>query len=237
MTRIWIAALLLLGACSVAKPEDATAFFAREAPSGPITVKAAANGDARVEAGDNVFIRRGGVDHVVLTDGAGTFSARIEDLLALIGEGQGQAAIGTKPHAQPEYALTAGASETVSGVKGTIWKAHPREIPSFTSAEAVIADDPALAALGKGLAMQTGFSIRRNGPPGGPGNLEKAMLDLFGKGLVLRYGRILRLERIEKGPIPAAAFELPLPVLDKAALKRRFEAERDRLGAIARPER
>jgi hypothetical protein len=234
MRPIMMCFALLLAACSAGgKPDDVTARYVREAPSGPVIVKAAANGDARVEAGDTVFLRRLGVDYVVRRDSAGTYSVRRDDLLAVLAEGDGPP---PGPRAQPEYATTPGAAETVASVKGTVWRVHPRDIPSLTSVEAVIADNPAFANLGKALAMQTRFAIERNSAlQGGPGNFEKATAALFDKGAVLRLGSALRLDRLERKPIPISEFEVPRPLLDRAALKARIEAaELDEMKASAR---
>lgn len=218
MTRIWLAvvALALAAACSAAKPEDVTARYARDGAP-PLTLRAAVDGDARVEAGETIFIRKDGVDYVVLSDAGGKFSARIDDALAVFAADKS----GILPGPHPEYALSQGAAETVAGVGGTQWKGHPKEIPSLTSFEGVVSEDPALAALGRALAMQTRFAIMRNSATG-VGTFEQAMLDLFAKGAVLRLNQALRLERIEKGPLPVSLFEIPPPLLDRAALAARL---------------
>lgn len=215
-----VIALLLLAACSPAKPEDMTARYARDGQP-PLVAMSAANGDSRVLAGDTLFLRKGDREYVVLHDAAGTFSARIEDALAVFGEDR--ANMPAAPRVQPEYALTEGASETVAGVRGRLWKGHPREVPSLASFEGVVSSDPALAPLGRALAMQTRFAVLRNSADlGGPGNFEKAMIELFEKGAVLRFNRILTLERIDKAPIPAAMFALPEPLLGRDALRARL---------------
>jgi hypothetical protein len=220
--RIWLAAAALaaVSACSAARPEDVTARYARDgAPS--LVVRAAANGDARVEAGETVFLRRGDADYVVLSDAAGRFSARIDDALAVFAADK--TAIVPGPRAQPDYALSEGAAETVAGVKGRLWRGHPKEVPSLASFEGVVSTDPALAPLGRALAMQTRFAITRNSAiGGGVGKFEQAMLDLFAKGTVLRLNQALRLERIEKAPLDATLFDVPPPVLDRAALAARL---------------
>jgi hypothetical protein len=68
---------------------------------------------------------------------------------------------------------------------------------------------------------------------GGVGNLDKRVEEMLGKGMVLRFENTLKLDKIEKGPIDAKRFALP-PVLDKAALKARMIAERDRARAAAK---
>ena len=111
---------------------------------------------------------------------------------------------------------------------GTVWKAHPREVPSLTSAEAVVSDDAALAPLGKGLALHARVAVRSNAATmGGFGNFARAMVALYEKGAVLRFGNVLRLERIDRAPLPPGEFAVPQPLLDRAALAAR-------LGAAAR---
>ncbi|RYE03282.1 MAG: hypothetical protein EOP61_05285 [Sphingomonadales bacterium] len=216
-------AFLLLAACTPAAPEDMTARYLREGQP-PLVAMSAANGDSRVSAGDTLFLRRGDQEYVVLHDATGSFSATIQDALAVFGEDQADLAAGT--HAQPEYALSEAGTESVAGVKGRVWRGHPREVPSLASFEAVVSSDPALAPLGRALAMQTRFAVLRNSATlGGPGNFEKAMIALFEKGAVLRFNQILKLERIDKAPIPAAMFAVPQPLLDREALRARLRTQ------------
>ena len=73
--------------------------------------------------------------------------------------------------------------------------------------------------------MQTRFAVLRNSADmGGAGNFEKAMLELFGKGAVLRFNQVLRLERIDKAPLPPTMFTLPEPLLSRDALRTRLRA-------------
>ncbi|HEX8301707.1 hypothetical protein [Sphingomonas sp.] len=220
MIRLCLAAVLMLAACSPAKPEDMTAHYAREG-QGALVVMAAASGDARASAGDTLFLRKGDREYVVLKDNAGSFAATVDDALAVFGEDKSGALAG--PRAQPDYALTEAGSETVAGVKGAVWKGHPREVPSLKSFDGVVSTNPALVPLGRALALQTRFTVMRNSAiAGGPGKFEKAMLDLFAKGAVLRFNQVLKLERIDKAPIPAAMFALPQPLLGRDALRARL---------------
>ncbi|MBX3563155.1 MAG: hypothetical protein KF730_01130 [Sphingomonas sp.] len=215
-------AALLLSACSPSKPEDMTARYAREGQPALVAMTAA-NGDARVAAGETLFLRKGGQEYIVLHDAAGSFSARIDDALAVFAEDKSGLMASNGPRPQPQYALSEAGSESVAGVKGKVWKGHPRDVPSLTSFEGVVSGDPALAPLGQALAMQTRFAVLRNSADfGGPGNFEKAMLDLFGKGAVLRFNTILKLEKIDKAPIPATIFALPEPLLGRDALRARL---------------
>lgn len=218
--------LAVLTACGAPAPVDLTATYARTQGS-PISVKAAANGNARAEAGDYVFIRRDGVDYVVLRDARGLFSAREDDLLALYRE----AAAAAGPRIQPDYAVRENGSETIVGYTGAVWQVHPKDVPSLAAVDMVVSNDSALDTVGRGLAMQTRMLITRNSAmSGGLGNLEKRMIELLEKGTVLRLSSALKLERVDKGPIAPGEFELPKPMLDKAALKVRL-ANPDPLGA------
>lgn len=229
MIRTCLAALMLLLVAACSKPVDVTAVYARDA--GPITIKAAANGDARIEAGGNVYVRRGGVDYVVLTDSQGEFAVREADFAAVLGEAV-RAGGFVPPPSKLEYALSEEGFETIAGREGVLWRVHPKEVPSLASAEAVVSEDPTLAAVGKGLALQARVSIVSNtGTIAGPGTLERRMIELFEKGTVLRFGTILRLERLDPGPIAENTFVLPATLLDKAGFKARLEAERKRVEA------
>jgi len=220
MIRTLLAAVVLActAGCTAAAPEDLTARYLRDgAPA--LVVRAAANGDARVDAGETMFLRKGAADYVVLRDAGGAFSARIDDALDVFAADSMQA----PPGPRPEYALSEGAAETVAGVAGRIWKAYPKQVPSLVSFDGVVSTDPALAALGRALAMQARFAIMRNSAiAGGIGGFEQAMLDLFAKGAVLRLNQALRLERIEKAPLAATLFDLPQPVLARAELAARL---------------
>ena len=56
---------------------------------------------------------------------------------------------------------------------------------------------------------------------------------MLGKGMVLRFGESLKLEKIDKAPINPTDILLPDKVLDRATLKARLSAERDRARAAA----
>jgi len=235
MIRICLAAAaaLALAACSKA-PEDVTARYTLGGGIGTITVQAAGNGNARVEAGPQVFVHKDGNDYMVLTDNKGRFAVNMTDFIAARGEMLKEA--GIKPAGMPpqgEYDLTKTGTETVAGITGDVWKVTAKKGPADQNFEAVISSDPAYANIGKALAMQT--RLGRAGAEqiqGGQGNLEKRVEEMLGKGTVLRFADALKLDKIEKGAIDANSFTLPT-VLDKAALKARMTAERDRMRAAA----
>lgn len=246
MIRICIAAAaaLALAACSKA-PEDTTARYTLGGGVGTITVQAAGNGDAKVEAGQQQFIRNGGKEYLILSDPKGRYAASLDDFIAVMGEMMKES--GIKPMGMPpqgEFDLAKTGSETVAEVPGEVWKVAPKgAAPAPTPAgpaaqesfEAVISTDPAYANIGKALAMQTKLGAASSEQmQGGKSNLEKRVEEMLGKGMVLRFADALKLDKIEKAPIDAKAFALPT-VLDKAGLKARLTAERDRARAAAVP--
>ena len=239
MIRICIAAVaaLALAACSKA-PEDVTARYTLGGGPGGVTVQAAANGDARLESGQQALVHKGGVDYMLITDAKGPFAANMTDFLAVIGELMREE--GMKPPAaapQGEFELAKTGTDTIAGIKGDIWRITPKDPakgPGQT-VEAVISSDPAFAHVGKALAMQTRLGAGMQQLQGGGGSkVDKLVAEMLGKGMVLRFDNTLKLDKVEKGPIDAKAFTLPT-VLDKAALKARMTAERDRMRAAAPP--
>nr|AGU10040.1 hypothetical protein [uncultured organism] len=238
MIRICIAAVaaLALAACSKA-PEDVTARYALAGGAGTITVQAAGNGDARVESGQQVLVRKGGTEYLLVTDSQGRFAAKMEDFIAAMGEMIREA--GMKPTGLPpqsEYDLAKTGSETVAGIPGDVWKVSAKGAAKAGPAEtveAVISGDPAYANVGKALTMQTRLGTAgMQQVQGGAGNLEKKVAEMLDKGMVLRFGDAIKLEKVEKAPIEPSSFTLPA-VLDKAALKTRMTAERERARAAA----
>jgi hypothetical protein len=239
MIRICIAAVaaLALAACSKA-PEDMTARYVLGGGAGAITVQAAGNGDARVESGQQVLVRHGGTEYVLLTDSKGRFAASVPDFIGVMGEMMREA--GMKPTGLPpqsDYALDKTGTETVAGIAGDIWKVSAKGAAKGAPAEtveAVISSDAAYANVGKALAMQTRLGTAgMQQVQGGQGNLEKRVAEMLDKGMVLRFGDALKLDKVEKGPIAASAFTLPT-LLDKATLKARMVAERQRAQAAAK---
>lgn len=213
-----VVAMLALVACGGPAPQDMVAYYAK--PDGiAFTVEAAASGDARVTAGDQVMIRSGGQEYLVRQDAKGSYAARTTDYVAILDEGLVQ----REARPQPDYVSSAGNRHRVAGHSGRVWKIHPREVPSLPAIEAVVSDDPALAGIGRGVAMHVRLLIDRNarGMGAPPGKLEAEMKALFDKGTVLRFGPALELERIERKPVLAERFLLP-PVLNKDALRARL---------------
>jgi len=237
MIRLCLAAVaaLALSACSKA-PEDVTARYTLGGGSGSVTVQAAANGDSRLETGQQALVHKGGVDYILITDAKGQFAAKTSDFLAVIGEMMREE--GMKPPAAPpaeEYELAKTGTDTIAGLKGDIWRITPKDPAKAgpgSTPEAVISSDRSLDHVGKALGMQTRLAAGMQALQGGASNLDKRVAEMLDKGMVLRFAEALKLDKLEKGPIDAKIFTLPA-VVDKAALKARMVAERDRAKAEA----
>lgn len=241
MIRYCIAAIaaLALAACSKA-PEDVTAHYSLGGGAGAVTVKAAANGDARLESGQQALLRKGGVDYMLITDAKGPFAANMTDFLAVIGELMREDGMKTPPAPpeQGEFELAKTGTDTIAGIQGDIWRITPKDPAKgpAQSVEAVISTDPAYAHVGQALGMQTrlGAGMQKL-QGGGESKVDKLVAEMLGKGMVLRFDNTLKLDKLEKAPIDAKTFTLPA-VLDKTALKARMAAERDRMRAAAPPQ-
>jgi hypothetical protein len=229
-TCLAAAAALLLAGCSKA-PEDVTASYAMGGRPAGMTVKAAGNGDARVDMMGSTLIHHDGADYLVSQDSQGSFAAKVDDFVALSVEAIKARGFTPPPRpAEPDYDVTKGAAETIAGEKGDLWTVAPKGDAAGPKIQAVISTDPALVNVGKAVAMQNklttgGMAELR----GGIGKLEKSVQDMLGKGAMLRFGDEVKLEKVTKGPLPAADFALPGTVLDRAGLKARAEAERARM--------
>jgi hypothetical protein len=218
-----IATLALVAACSKA-PEDVTAHYAAAGGRGTITVKAAANGDSKVESGPQTLIHKGGVDYVVVTDGNEKFAASFADFVAATQDIA--KAKGMKPQTlpqDPDYEAIQVGEEKVGDQKGTIWTVQPKGNPNGDSIRIVVSNDSRLSNIASAIGMQTRLTSARmatvfTSVP----KAEKVLEDVIAKGAVLRLGDALTLQDVKPGAIPATEFALP-KVLDRAALRKRIE--------------
>jgi hypothetical protein len=229
------AAALLATGCSKA-PEDVTARYALAGGQGNATVKAAGNGDARLDSGGQTLIRKGGTEYLLSKDSQGSFAAKVSDFTAVMGEMMQEGGMKRPPMPpQPEFELVKAGKENIAGLEGDVWKIRRKGTPNVDVAEAVITADPAYAKVGEAMQMQTRLGMESvKQLQGELGTLEKRVEEMLGKGTVLRFGPMIKLDKIERGPIDASSFALPDKVLDKAALKTRLEAERVRMQAMQR---
>ena len=230
--RLAVAGALLLAACSKS-PDDATATYKLGGQSGAMTLKAASNGDARIDMMGNTLIRKDGVDYLIGKDSQGTVVAKIDDLGQVIGTAMKEA--GVKPPAQPQqpdYELAKTGTETIANLPGDLWKVRAKGGAPAPDGEldAVISTDPAYAQMGKAMLLQTRMmtlGMRESGQP--ESKINKSVGELMSKGLVLRLGQGLTLEKVEKAKFDADTFKLPAAALGRDALAARFKAERDKM--------
>lgn len=224
MTRksIILAALTLVAACAKA-PEDVTAHYTTAGGQNAITVKAAANGDAKVEAGPQMLIRKGGTDYVVVNDNGDRFAASFADFVGATADIAKQNGVKPQPLPQdPDYEAIEVGEEKVGDQKGTIWRVQPKGNPGGDAIRIIVSRDPAYANVAKAIAMQTRLTGARmalayTSMP----KAEKILEDVIAKGMVLQLGDSLTLKDVTKGTIPASEFALP-KVLDRASLRKRI---------------
>lgn len=235
-TSLAAAAALLLAACSTG-PKDMTAQYSL-GQDATLTAKVAANGDGRLDQGDQVMIRKGGKDYVVLTDSQGRFAATVDDFVGTMGEMMREAGVPqVAPAGQPEFDLVRQGDETVAEKKGELWKVRAKPVagkpgPAINEIEVVVSTDPAYANLAAVMRLQSKLSLAIEAQRGGASPLAKRIDEVLGKGLVLRFGDQLKLKSLTQAPIDAGDFALPA-VVDRTALKARLVAERQRQQAAA----
>jgi hypothetical protein len=190
-------------------------------------------------------IHRDGIDYVVMGDLSGIFAVRQEDMIEALAQqarlfaperSQTESAADTQqrgerqaPQAAPDpiplppgfSAPRANGMETVGGRTGTVWTLAPPGEDNSLAGDFVVSDDPALAPIGRVIARQYGASAGALSRmvPGTSGLEGRSFSDLYGpifaRGTIIRFGRQMRLESVDIGPVPASAFELPTEVLTR----------------------
>lgn len=232
--RLTVAALLALWASPAAA--DVTARYVAGANAAlAMTVEVNDRGDSRTSMGNQgAVLTVNGETYLLMADLAGTFAVRQEDVFALFAA-QARAmtsdiAAGPAAAAPPDRSVAVRqGSEVVGGRTGTIWavrspgeesaarpggRARPGEGGGI---DFVVSSDPDLAPVGRVLARQLGASVdgmnRMIGP--GWGRFGAAMRSIFERGTVIRFGRLLRLESVATGPVPADRFALPETVFSR----------------------
>jgi hypothetical protein len=234
-----IGALFVGGAASAA---DITARYVMPAIGNAVmTVEADDRGNSRISVnGETALIIRNGVSYVIADDSEGRFVVRREDMLAATRELARQM-VGA-PDPPPEAlavpprlpAPTEAGTEIVAGRPGTRWIILPGDPPQAEAMDVVLSADPELAPIGRALAVQfdeSAFGVGAGvGPLGLTGDVPPPVKALFGRGTILRYGQMARLESVAAAPIAESAFTLPAEPLtraDFAARLNRFLTRRD----------
>ncbi len=230
-----VAALLLAAACSKA-PEDVTAHYTVAGGRMTVTAKAAANGDIRLDAGQQTLLHKNGVDYIVIDENGERLAISFADFIAANEQLMKESGSKPQPRANdPEYEATEVGEEKVADQKGAIWRVQPKgnAAPGETL-QLVVSGDPAFSGIGKAVLLQS--SLRNAGMKqltGQESSIEKQIAAVLGKGMLLRMGDVMTLQDVAKGPIPAADFALP-KVLDKATLVKRMTEARDKALAAAK---
>lgn len=224
--HIFVFAALL---CASPATADVTARYALGNGAVPgMIVQADDKGHVRVAMGNQVAILLlDGETYFLTADLSGLYAAKQEDLLAVMTE-QMRAMIPPDAAAAPPsdtmvYDIVSGGTEIVGGRSGTVWTLRPHGQAADIPFDFVISTDPDLAPIGRAFAAQFGSSstMMRNMLGSVPDMAAKAQA-ILAKGAVIRMGRLMRLESVDKAPVPASAFALPGPVLDRAQLRARM---------------
>ena len=105
--------------------------------------------------------------------------------------------------------------ETVGGRTGTVWTLAPAGDNDSSAGDFVVSDDPALAPIGRVIARQYGASASALSRmvPETSGLAGRSFSELYGpifaRGTIIRFGRLMRLESVDIGPIPGLGLRTP----------------------------
>lgn len=212
----WIAALAALLAAAPAQADITARFAQSDGP--PIVVQVRDNGDSRTLVTDGVYLIRDGVAYMILTDPRGTFVTRQEDFVALMRELMTSIS-GLPGTRDGPLAVEEQGPETVAGRAGTIFRVGAPG--SADAIDVVITEDPELAPVGQAMVTQVApiLTASLESMP----ELGEALMGLFARGTLIRFGFIWQLDSVDTAPVAASAFELPSAPLDRAALRARLE--------------
>lgn len=161
------------------------------------------------------MIEKGGASYVIVTDRAGTFAARAEDLGAVMRD------IGSRR--DPAVTLTRGEDINVDGYAGATWFLSDDE-SSDGGKSYVISPDPALAPLARVWLAYAQLSSQLNLTPA---KEAEQLAVLFKTGAPVVLLDIDHLKEVKAGPITDADFALPPTLLDRAAIRARLEEQNE----------
>jgi hypothetical protein len=219
-----IAALFAVLLIAAPASADITARYAQWNGEPPMVVQASDSGESRVTVSEAVYVTTGGVNYMILDDAQGRFVIRQQDFLNLMADLL-RATTAAAPTNAPAPAVAEGGTETLAGRAGTVFRLSDPRQPSDTF-ELVISTDPELAPLGRAIGSLVGvfgITMSRTAP-----GLGTAVSELVGRGTLLRFGPLWRLESVEVAPVPQSAFALPSAPLSPEALRARFHVDTPR---------
>jgi len=214
-----VAALLLAGPAAA----DITARYTQLNGSPPIVVQVSDGGDSRARVTDATYLTTGGASYLVVDEGQGGYVVRLDDFASLMAELLSASGASAPPPNQPDVIITEEGTEVVAGRTGRVYVIGTANNPSDRF-EIVICPDADLAPLGRAMALHFG-TIMASASRSAPG-VGRALVDLLGRGTVLRIGDMWRLESIEIGPVPPSAFALPSAPISREELLARLRAGR-----------
>jgi hypothetical protein len=216
----WIAALAALLFATPAAA-DITARYRQGNGEGEMVVQVNDRGESRMSVTEATYVTRDGVTYMLLTDARGSFVVRLADFLALMDELLRARSDAAPPANSGGVTISEAGSEILAGQNGRLYRIVNTRIASDVF-EVVIGTDAELAPLSSAMAgaLLPMFETMGRGAPG----LAEALRDLLGRGAVLRLGPLFQLERIERAPVPASAFELPSAPISREALAKRLQA-------------
>ena len=214
------AALLIAAPASA----DITARYTQWNGDPPMVVQVSDSGESRIAVTEAVYVTTGGVDYMILDDAEGQFVVRQQDFVDMMAELL-RATSAAAPPSAPPPSIAENGSETLAGRAGTVFRLSDPRQPS-DAFDLVISTDPELAPLGRALGSLVavfGITMSRTSPA-----LAEALAELVGRGALLRFGPLWRLESVEVAPVPQSVFALPSAPLAPTALRARFHVDAPR---------
>lgn len=220
----WFLAFAFLSQTSPAQA-DITARYSQAAGQGDMIVVTDDRGQSRMNVTDAAYVTTGGVAYIAVTDEQGGYVVRLEDFMSLMDELVRATGPSAPAPGAARVQVQEGGTETVGGHSGRVFRISDPRTPRDVF-ELVISTDPGLAPLGRAMARPLApmFATMGRAIPG----LAEALSDVLGRGALLRFGPLFRLESLGNAPVPASTFVLPSPPITREALAARLGADRPR---------
>lgn len=217
--------LLIFAALLVAASPAAADVTLRYSGDEPMIVEALADGTGRISFGeDSVILTPDGVSWVIVHAEATPFAVRHDELALATAEwAHEQGLVADKP-ADQTFTIVEAGPEKVAGRIGTRFRLLPRvaagERPKMPATDAILSADADLAPAGRVLARHLLATTDMTGMVAAPrAGLRQAFAALLEKGTVLRLSGLMKLESVDRAPIPRTHFALPARILDRAEFK------------------